>query len=54
VARLIRTSGVRRRRNPSAQTAIAGALATRASIGADRISPICAPVSPCAANQTGM
>ena len=47
-------SAVRRSLKLSAHTAISGAVNIRASIGSDRISPICAPDSPRSANHTGM
>ena len=47
-------SGVRRRRKLSAHMAMAGALTARASMGADRIRPISAPLRPRWANQTGI
>ena len=41
-----RMRGVRRRPNPSAHMAIAGAVITLASIGAERIKPISVPLMP--------
>ena len=50
----IQTIGVRRSRKPSDQRASAGAATVRAKDGAARITPIWAPLRPCALNQSGM
>ena len=42
--------GERRRRNPSAHTAMAGPVISRASMGAASSTPISAPENPCARN----